>query len=80
MKADTDQLLNLIKSVPVLSIEEVCEDIKNIYDVTDGAEFLKMIARVQLYLPTGTVFRIAGLELLLNKTHILIIAGSVVHG
>ena len=77
MKADTDQLLNLIKSVPVLSIEEVCEDIKNIYDVTDGAEFLKMIARVQLYLPTGTVFRIAGLELLLKKTHILIIAGNI---
>ena len=62
MKADTDQLLNLIKSVPVLSIEEVCEDIKNIYDVTDGAEFLKMIARGQLYLTTGTVFRIADFE------------------
>ena len=74
MKADTDQLLNLVKSVPVLSIEEVCENIKNIYDVTDGAEFLKMVAQVQLYLPTGTVFRIAGLELLLNKAHILIIA------
>lgn len=76
MKADTDQLHNLIKRAPVLSIEEVCEDIKNIYDVTAAGDLLKMIARVQLYLPTGTVFRIAGLELLLNKTHILIIAGS----
>ena len=80
MKSDTDQLHNLIKHVPVLSIEEVCDDIKNIYRVTDGVDFLKMIARVKLYLPPGTVFRIAGLELLLNKTHILIIAGSELTG
>lgn len=80
MKTDTDQLLNLIRNVPVFSIDEICEDIKNIYDVTEGVDFLKLITEAKLYLPTGTVFRVAGLELLLKRTYILIIAGGEMTG
>lgn len=80
MKTDTDQLLSLIKNVPVYSITEICENVKDIYNVTNGTEFLELIAQVKLYLPTGTVFRVKGLELLLHRTHILIIAGGQLTG
>lgn len=75
MKADTDQLIHLIKNVKTYPLGELSDVLVRSANHMDGVQILTLIARTQLELPTGTVFKIEGLDHLLTRTTIIGIAG-----
>lgn len=77
MKSDTDQLVHLIKSVQTYSVAELCPELNKIHDERDASIFLGIIANRHLTMPKGTVFKVAGLDRVLQRTNILIISGDI---
>lgn len=80
MKSDTDQLVHLIKHVEVLSIAELCPGVNKLRDEKDASNFLGLISARKLSIPKGTVFKVAGLDKILQRTNVLIIAGDILTG
>lgn len=80
MKSDTDQLVHLIKQVGIYTITELCPELTKLRDEKDASYFLGLIANRKLSMPKGTVFKVAGLDKVLQRTNILIIAGDLITG
>lgn len=80
MKSDTDQLVRLIRRAETYSISELCPEIPRISDEQTASYFLGLIPTRLLNIPKGTVFRVAGLDKVLQRTYVLIIAGDIATG
>lgn len=77
MKSDTEQISNLLKSVNTFRVRDLYGDLSEITDELIATKFLREISKRGVDLPTGTVFKVHGLDKVLRRTELLFIAGSI---
>jgi hypothetical protein len=79
MKADTDQVIQLIKKAKSYTLSDLGMGIHS-PTAENAKTFLKSVVSSQFDLPKGTIFKIRGLDKLFNRITFLFIVGDVKTG
>lgn len=79
MKADTDQLINLIRRAKTYTPSDLGLGI-HIPTIENVRIFLRSIVSSQIDLPKGTIFKIRGLDKLFKRMTFLFIVGDIKTG
>ncbi len=79
MKADTDQLIQLIKKAKTYTLSDLGMGTHS-PTIENAKIFLKSVVSSQFDLPKGTIFKIRGLDKLFRRTTFLFIVGDIKTG